>query len=57
MTCEKKKDVSLKLTNVKNVGKKGNFENNLYVILTSITLHNIIHFAEMISKILFKILI
>lgn len=52
MTCEKK-NVSLKLTNVKNVGKKGNFENNLYVILTSITLHNIIHFAEMISKILF----
>lgn len=26
MMC-KKKDVSLKLTNVKNVGKKGNFEN------------------------------
>lgn len=27
MMCKKKKDVSLKLTNVKNIGKKGNFEN------------------------------
>lgn len=33
--------------------KREILKTNLYVILTSITLHNIIHFAEMISKILF----
>lgn len=45
--------MSLKLINVKNVGKKGNFENNLYVILILIMLYNIIYFVEMIFKILF----
>lgn len=45
--------MSLKLINVKNVCKKGNFENNLYVILILIMLYNIIYFVEMIFKILF----